>query len=89
MSVHSKKRKKELSEIFKGKNNPGYGKFGSKSNTSKIVYQYDLRGNFIKKHGSIIEASKEYNVCKTSISSCCHGRLKRAGNFIWSFCKKI
>lgn len=50
----------------------------------KKVYQYDSSGSFVKEWNSIIEASKELNISNGGISSCCLGKEKRAGGFIWS-----
>lgn len=49
------------------------------------VYQYDLNGNFIKKYNTIKEASNLTLIDRTSISHCCMGDCKTAGNFIWLY----
>ena len=82
---HSEERKNLLKKRFLGVNNPSRGKNGSKSATAKIVFQYTLEGIFLKKYGSVIEASIETGACKTSISNCCNGNLKKACNFLWSY----
>lgn len=38
-----------LMYIPKGKENKMYGRYGKKANKSKIVYQYDLKGNLIRR----------------------------------------
>lgn len=86
---HTKERKEFLSEKWSGSGNPAFGKHGSKSKSSKKVAQYTLEGIFMKEHGSIIEASQITNTCKTSISGCCNGKLKTAGNYKWSFTKDL
>ncbi len=87
-----KKRKPETIEIFRkkmtGPNNPAFGKFGGQSLTSKKVHKYSLNGTFVDTYDSIIEASKINNTCKTSISCCCHGSLKQAGGYLWSFSRE-
>ena len=51
----------------------------------KAVRQYDLSGNYIKTYGSIIEASKEYNINKSNISACCKNKLHKTGGHIWKY----
>lgn len=51
-----------LSDTFKGKNNPFYGKTGAANHKSKPIFQYDLDGNFIREFDSINLAAKELNV---------------------------
>lgn len=57
---------------------------------SKEVLQYDLNGNFIKKHLSIKSASLEVGVSGTRIGLCIGGRKehKTAGGFIWKTLNK-
>lgn len=57
----------------------------SSNGESKIVYQYDLDGNYITKYTSCIEAAKIFNVSKTAIASCCRGVCKTVKNYIWSY----
>lgn len=49
------------------------------------VYQYDLKGNFIKEYSSIKEASDETLIERSCISHCCLNDRKTAGNFIWTY----
>lgn len=55
------------------------------SNSTKKVAQYDLQLNKIKEFNSQKEASKELNICYSSISKCCLEKLKTAGGFIFRF----
>lgn len=57
----------------------------------KIVYQYDLKGNFIAKYKSITEAANKNNIHMTSIIHCMKERKMIAGNFQWKdfYSKKI
>jgi hypothetical protein len=55
-----------------------------KARNGKRVFQYDLKGNFIKEWKSASHASKELNI-KTNISNACNGRIKTAGGFIWKY----
>lgn len=53
---------------------------------NKIIYQYDLEGNFVKEWNSITEASKFYKCSGSSIG--CGISLKRMTcNSFWSDCK--
>lgn len=56
-----------------------------KAKRYKIVIKCDLDGNEIEKYNSISEASRKNNISITSISSCCHGKQKKAGDYIWKF----
>lgn len=56
-----------------------------KQKVSKPVLQYDLKGNFIKKWGSISEAAKNLKMCITCISYNCNGKRKTAGGYIWKY----
>lgn len=54
--------------------------------TGKPVYQYDLDGNFIKKHNSVASAGREIGLKSTgSISDCCSGKNETAGGYKWSY----
>lgn len=64
---------------------PNLWKFWSNHPWSKKINQYDLKWNFIKEWGSIIEAWKELNIHKSSISSCCRWKVKTAWGFIWRY----
>lgn len=54
----------------------------------KKVYQYDLKGNFLKEFDSITEASESVNAQVCQISACCQGRVQSSNGFQWSFEKK-
>lgn len=62
---------------------PAYGKFGKEHPASKVVYQYDLLGNFIKKWDCISDVQRCLNIIVTHITACCNGRQKTAGGYIW------
>lgn len=48
------------------------------------IYQYDLKGNFIKTWNSITKAAKSVNGDKTGIGHCCHNELKTYMGYIWT-----
>ena len=50
---------------------------------NKIIYQYDLQGNFIKQYNSIVEASKDLNTAETAIGRAVLNKRTSAG-YLWS-----
>jgi len=56
-----------------------------KKDKSKIVLQFDLKGNFIKEWNSIKEASEKLKINRTGISSVLIGIYKSSGGFKWSY----
>lgn len=54
-------------------------------NNFKIIYQYDLEGNYLNSYKSIKSASEILNVSRTSISHNLNGKQKTAFGFIWIF----
>jgi len=54
-----------------------------KFKTKKNVFQYNLKGEFIKEWPSIIEASQSLFITPQSISRCCNGRRPTAHGSIW------
>lgn len=57
-------------------------------NLSKIIYQYDKEYNIIASFESSRKASLSTGVNRANIISCCKGRVKTAGGFVWSNNKK-
>jgi group I intron endonuclease len=68
-------KRKEFGEMRKGGNNPH----------SRMIYQYDKNGNFIKVWDSISEASRVLNIDGSGISACARGKYKTAGGYIWKY----
>jgi len=54
-------------------------------NKSKPVLQYDLNGNFIREWPSGLKVEEELGIDQGNISSCCLGKIKTAGGFVWRF----
>lgn len=52
---------------------------------SKIVYQYDINGNYIKKYKSVREASRNLNIDHSHIVRCCNGTNKHTKGFIFKY----
>jgi hypothetical protein len=63
----------------------GEGLKGCRPKNARKVYQYDLKGNFIKVFDTIQQAEKEVNC--TNISGCCRGVVRTAGKYQWSYTK--
>lgn len=51
----------------------------------KSVYQFDLKGNFIQKYNSLLEAENKTGIQRQSISGCCRKITKSAKGYFWSF----
>ena len=66
-------------------NNPKKWKFWIDHFWSKIVFQYDLEMNFIRKWYSIMDARRFLNINSSHISCCCKWKRKTAGGFIWKY----
>lgn len=49
----------------------------------KPIRQYTLDGQFIAEYDSLVDASKETGILKTSICNCLKGRSKNSGGFLW------
>lgn len=77
----------------------GLGLFGRDSKKSKRVYQYNLKGDFVKEWGAVIEVAKFFSVHERQISRCACGKRPRwkehlffyefKGNKIEPYNKKI
>lgn len=52
---------------------------------SKPVLQYSLNNTLIKEWDSMILASKTLNLNRGNITSCCKGKNKSVGGFIWKY----
>lgn len=57
----------------------------AKDKCSKKVNQYDLQGQFIKQWFCMMDVEREYGINSAGISSCCKGKRKQAGGFIWRY----
>ena len=51
----------------------------------KAVEQYSLEGILIERYSSITEAAKSVGILHSSISSCCNGKTKTSGGYVWRF----
>lgn len=64
-------------------------KHGADHAQSKKVYQFDLKGNFIKEYGSAGEAANETGLERKSICKCGTGHLKTYGGYVWKYTNKF
>lgn len=82
--------KRHYDKIFKWKNNDEkiipYIK--PQSSRKKIVYQYDLQGNYVNEYESVTLASEKTNTRRIGIINCANGKQKTANNFQWTYIKK-
>lgn len=60
-------------------------KYNAEYSKNKPVIQYDLNFKKIREWGSQLKASKETQINNRHISSCCNGKRKTAGGYIWRF----
>lgn len=94
----SAETRRKMSESHKGKNsgekNPMFGrhetatcyrKHSKKHPASKVVYQYDKSGNFIKKWDCISDVQRELGFLVTNITAVCKGKSFTLGGFRWSY----
>ena len=83
---HTEEVKCKIGDSHRGEKSVNYGKFGEDANASKKVDQFTLDGKFIKTYVSLVSAASDIGLVRTSgISSCCHGKQKTAGGFIWKW----
>lgn len=80
----SENHKKNLSDSKKGDKNPMFGKFGKDHAKSKKIYQYDMKGDFIREWENAKIASKELNISYSGIRNCVNNVTKSSGKFIWT-----
>jgi hypothetical protein len=52
---------------------------------SRKIIQYDLEMNKIKQFNKILDASKELNICYSSIKAVLYKKQNTAGGFIWKY----
>ena len=55
----------------------------------KKVNQYTLDGEFVASYNSFNEARRLTGVWDASVRSCCMGRFKQAGGYIWRFATEV
>lgn len=85
-------RKQQYSEMFKGENNPHYGKQHSQEIKDKIgelrgkpVIQFDKNYNFIERYRSGRNASELTGISQRGIMRCCQHKQQIAGGYKWEY----
>ena len=68
----SEEHKKAISDAMKGVN-------------AKKVLQFTKSGEFIREWPSAYEAERELGIAQPNICSCCNGKLKSAGGYVWKY----
>ncbi len=53
--------------------------------TIKKIIQYSINMEFIKEWDSIVSASKSLGIRSNCITTCCKGKYKSSGGFIWKY----
>ena len=77
----SEATKKAMSDAMKGVPKSE----AHRAKLSKKVLQFTKSGEFIKEWPSLGEAERELGIAKSNICSCCRGKLKSVGGFIWMY----
>ena len=49
------------------------------------IIQYTKSGEYVQRFNAIVEASDYLNINTTGISSCCMGKTKSAGGYVWRY----
>lgn len=65
------------------------GKRGMQEFVKRKIYQFDLRGNFLRSFKSIQEAADTVKVDQANIVACLNGRQHQSGGFYWNYEKKF
>lgn len=100
---HSPETKEKMRQNNSGANNNNYGKHldaewrrrisestsGAKHHDARAIFQYDLRGNFIRKWDYMQQAAEALNISAANISACCRHEQRMANGFIWVYADDI
>lgn len=82
---HTPESLQKISAASTGKNNPMFGisRKRDKNPNAKKVAQYTKDGELIKIWNCMADAQEVLGILQGNISSCCSGKLKSCGGFIW------
>ena len=91
----SEEHRKKMSESKTGEKHPMFGKHHSEESKKKIsesmgvngILQYSKDGKFIAEYPSIMEAERQTGCNRGHICSCCKGKRKSTGGYIWKYKK--
>ena len=68
------------------KENSNYGTRNER--LSRKILQYSKSGDFIREWPSALEVERIFGIANSNIISCCKGRYKSAGGFVWKYKEK-
>lgn len=85
----SEETKKAISDALKGipkseAHKKAIGEAHKCVNAKKIL-QFTKSGEFIRKWPSLKEASRQLGIAQSNICSCCNGKRKYAGGYVWRY----
>ena len=91
----TEEQKRKMSEAKIGEKHPMFGKHFSEESKRKIsesmgvngILQYSKDGKFIAEYPSIMEAERQTGCNRGHICSCCKGKRKSTGGYIWKYKK--
>ena len=88
----SDEAKRRMSESHKGLKYPNRKprpiekrRYGKDNKNSKVVYQYNREGSFVKKWECISDIQRELGIKTTNICCVCRGKSFTVGGFRWSY----
>lgn len=81
----SEATKKALSDALKGVPKSE----AHRAKLSKKILQFTKSGEFIKEWPSMSEASLQLKINCSNICSCCNGKYKSAGGYIWKYAENL
>ena len=81
----SEEHKKAISDAKKGVPLSEDHKKSISEALSKKIMQLTKSGEFIREWPSLREAERELGIAKSNICSCCNGKLKSAGGYVWKY----
>ena len=83
-----KEVREKISKRTRGSRNGMYGKYGKLNPMSKSILQYSKENIFIREWESAHMAANAINIYQPNITSCCTGKLRTSGGFIWKYKKQ-
>ena len=89
----SEEHKKKISEALSGEKSPNFGKHFSEEHKKKIsqskgvngILQFSKDGELIAEYSSLTKASRQTGCSAPHICSCCKGKRKSCGGYIWKY----
>ena len=82
---HTDESRRNMSLAHLGHKHTSESKKKISESQYKTVYQFDLKGNFIKKYDSLLDAENKTGIQHQAISGCCRKITKSAKGYFWSF----